>query len=77
MNKILILTLTILSLIGCGNSSNPDEKMEIAKFYTVKKGDQVVKSDENTSTIIKVHHTDGSAESVIELIEGQATLIHK
>jgi len=77
MNKILILTLTTLSLIGCGNSSNPDEKMEIAKFYTVKKGDQVVKSDENISAFIKVHHTDGSAESVIELIEGQATLIHK
>jgi len=51
--------------------------MEIAKLYTVKKGDQVVKSDENTSAFIKVHHTDGSAESVIELIEGQATLIHK
>lgn len=79
MNKILILIVTVLSLVGCGieNGSNSDEKMEIAKLYTVNQGDQVIKDDENASVILKVHHTGDSAESVIELIQGQATIIHQ
>jgi len=77
MNKIFILTLTALSLIGCGDSSKSDEKMEIAKLYTVKKGDKVIRSDENIPASIKVHHTDGSGESVVELVKGKATLVHK
>jgi len=43
----------------------------------MNKGDKVIKTDENVSTIIKVHHIDGSKESIIELIEGNATIIRK
>jgi len=77
MKKILIPIFTALFLLGCGNSSSSDKVMEIAHLYTVKKGDKVIKNDENISTSIKVYHTDGSEESVIELIEGKATIKRK
>lgn len=79
MKNLLILTLTSLLFLGCGTEDKPakDKTMKMSQLYTMNKGDKVIKTDENVSTIIKVHHIDGSKESIIELIEGNATIIRK
>lgn len=79
MKNLLILTLTSLLFLGCGTEDEPakDKTMKMSQLYTMNKGDKVIKTDENVSTIIKVHHIDGSKESIIELIEGNATIIRK
>jgi len=79
MKNLLILTLTSLLFLGCGaeDKSAKDKTMKMSQLYTMNKGDKVIKTDENVSTIIKVHHIDGSEESIIELIEGNATIIRK
>ena len=79
MKNLLIFTLTSLLFLGCGTEDKPakDKTMKMSQLYTMNKGDKVIKTDENLSTIIKVHHIDGSEESIIELIEGNATIIRK
>lgn len=79
MKNLLILTLTSLLFLGCEIDDKPakDKTMKMSQLYTMNKGDKVIKTDENVSTIIKVHHIDGSEESIIELIEGNATIIRK
>jgi len=80
MKKLLIFTSIAVVLIGCGGSgsgSSADETMVTAQLYTLKKGDKIVKIDANKTTFLKIHHTDGAKESVVELIEGNATIIRK
>jgi len=80
MKNIFIFISTLFLFMGCGGSggsgSSSDVVMEVSKLYTVKKGDKVIKSDQNITTIIKIHHAGDKKESVIELIEGNATIIH-
>lgn len=75
MSKIFIYTTISIFLLGCGDDKAPDEKMIISQLYTMKSGDKVKK----TSNIakIRVMHTDRAKESVIELIEGNATISRK
>jgi len=79
MKNIFIFTSISLLFIACGTEDKPakDKTMKISQLYTMNKGDKVIKTDENLSTVIKVRHIDGSEESIIELIEGNATIIRK
>ena len=78
MKNIFILTSISLLFSGCGSDeSSKDVTMKISKLYTMKKGDKVIKTNENLTTLIKVHHVDGKKESVIELIQGNATIKRK
>lgn len=79
MKNIFILTSMLLLFLGCGSEdeSSKDKTMKISKLYTLKKGDKVIKTNENLTTLIKVRHVDGRKESIIELLEGNATIIRK
>lgn len=83
MKKILILT-TSFFLIGCGGGSSSSSSesnsdyagpMVISEIYTVYPGDSVTKNSDYP--LLKVIHVDGTTESNIELVEGNATIVRK
>lgn len=83
MRQILIFLPSMIFLIGCGGggSSSPVSNsdyagpMAISEVYTVFTGDSVIK--DSASPLIKVIHIDGTTESNIELVEGNATIVRK
>ena len=80
MKKIFIFTTSMIFLVGCGggsssSGSNKDVTMAIGQPYTVYSGNKIVKNAEGTQ--VQVSHTDGESESIVVLIEGNATIIRK
>lgn len=74
MNKIFILSTTLLFLVGCGDSK-PDRNMGISEQYTLNSGDKIIRNVENT--LLKIIHVSGEKKSTVELLEGNATIIYK
>lgn len=78
MKNIFILTSISLLFLGCDlDKSSKDITMKISKLYTMKKGDKVIKTNGSSTALIEIHHVDSSKESVIELIQGNATIKRK
>ncbi len=82
--------MTIL-LLGCGGGSSngesssatnspstgidiiSDQVMVLSQPYVVYRGDKVIKTSDDA--LLKITHTDKKRESVIKLLEGNATII--
>jgi len=58
-----------------GIVSKGDEVMIISQPYLVQPGDKVIKTSDNA--LLKIRHTDKKRESVIKLLEGNATITRK
>jgi len=52
-----------------------DTVMVINTPYTVKEGDQILKSSDNA--LLRITHVDGRTDSNVVLVEGSATIIVK
>jgi len=77
MKNISIYTLSLIFLVACGgggSNSAPDEIMSIGELYTVNSGDRIIKNSD--SAILNITHTDGESSSTVQLIEGEATILH-
>ena len=74
IKKSLILSTFILLLVGCGGSGSKDRVMEVGQFYSVSKGDVIVKA--SNEALVKIIHTDGKETSTVALLEGNATITH-
>jgi hypothetical protein len=82
MIKYTIMITSILFLTACGgggSSSSTNNGSTITmipeQVYTVYPGDKLIKN--TPDTLVKITHTDGHTESLIELVAGDATIIKK
>lgn len=88
MNKIFILTMATLLLVGCGGGGSSsgsssesgaivgpsdDSELVVSEPEIVYPGNKVVKNSEDT--LIQISHTDGTDTSTIVLLQGSATII--
>lgn len=75
MKHIFLYSTISILLVGCGaESGNKDRIMEKGEFYSVSKGDVIVKASEDA--LIKIIHKDGKTTSTVSLMEGDATITH-
>ena len=76
MKKYIITTsLCSLILTGCGGNGTPkDRVMEKGEYYSVSKGDVIVKASENA--MIQITHASGKESSTVSLVDGNATITH-
>jgi len=81
MIKYTIAAATVLFITACGGGSssgtNGGSTTTLApeQTYTVYPGDKLIKN--TPDTIVKITHTDGHDESLVELVAGDATIIRK
>ena len=82
--KYIYITLVLLTLQGCGGSSDnsiPQETatvsiaMELNKSYTVYTGDKLSKTSENTQVSIVKNTQDET--STLTLLKGSANILRK
>ena len=82
--KYIYITLFLLTLQGCGNSSDnsaPQETstviidMELNKSYTVYTGDKLVKTSEDTQVSILKNAQEET--STLILLKGSANILRK
>jgi len=75
----LVCASFLFTACGGGSSDsssttdNETIKMVPEVSYTVYPGDQLIKNE--PQTIVKITHTDGTEESTVELVAGDATII--
>ncbi len=75
MKNILLLMPIIFIFNGCGASdSKPDQKMLVSELYTVSPGDKIIKK--TNDALVRIQHFDNSEDSTVELLKGEATIIH-
>lgn len=73
--KILIASGLLLTLTGCGaENSNKDRVMEVGEFYSVSKGDVIVKASDEA--LVKITHISSKDTATVSLLEGNATITH-
>lgn len=81
MKKLILITISIL-LTACGSSGSSDSaddkdqkdvNMIIGTQYAVFPGNKIIKHVPDT--YVNIIHQDGKTSSIVNLVEGNATII--
>ena len=84
MKYIITAMIASLFLIGCGGGSSSNSSgggtpptsnvdMVIGQSYSVYTGNTIVK--DTATAKVSIRHIDGQNESIVELLEGSATIV--
>ena len=78
--KYILSLLTILALASCGSSQQNETtlnegtvNMESGKVYTVKKGDKLIKTTDDT--VVKITKKTQEEATEVVLVSGEAKII--
>ena len=74
INKVAYIIILIFLLSSCGSDGPKNRVMEKGEFYSVSKGDVIIKKSEDA--LIKIHHVSGKKTSTVSILDGNATITH-